>query len=123
MIVELIMAQVFWLNVFPPSDGVSPTLSPRYLLTGIEIDYHKHCKTEFGTYVQTHEEHDNSMTPRTVGAIALRPIGNAQGGWYFMALATVESQSMDCSPDARRSNYRSPSSCSPRQGRPKPILP
>ena len=38
--------------------------------------------------MQTHKEHDNSMSPRTVGALALRPTGNAQGSFYFMSLST-----------------------------------
>ena len=38
--------------------------------------------------MQTHEEHDNSMSPHTVGALALRPTGNAQGSFYFMSLST-----------------------------------
>ena len=43
---------------------------------------------EFGEYVQTHEEHDNSMVTRTVGAIATCPTGNTQGGYYFICLDT-----------------------------------
>jgi hypothetical protein len=54
----------------------------------MEIDYSKHCQLEFGTYVQTHEEHDNSMHARTTGTIALRPTGNLQGGYYFFSLTT-----------------------------------
>jgi hypothetical protein len=46
------------------------------------------CQLAFGTYVQTHEEHDNSMQSQTTGAIALRPSGNLQGGYYFMSLTT-----------------------------------
>jgi len=53
-------------------------------LTGPHIDHDKHCKLEFGSYVQIHEEHDNSMTARTSGAIALRPTGNTQGAHYFL---------------------------------------
>ena len=52
---------------------MSETLSPHATVVGLEIDYLKHCKLEFGTYVQTHEDHDNSMAARTTGAIALRP--------------------------------------------------
>ena len=37
--------------------------------------------------MQTHEQHDNSMNPRTVGAIALCPMGNAQGSFYFMSIS------------------------------------
>ena len=63
-------------------------MSPRALVVGSTIDYATHCKIEFGAYVQTHEPHDNSMLPRTTGAIALRPTGNAQGGHYFDSLTT-----------------------------------
>jgi len=38
--------------------------------------------------VQTHEDHNNSMAPRTTGAISLRPTGNFQGGYYFYSLNT-----------------------------------
>lgn len=53
------------------------------------IDYDKHCKLEFGSYAQVHEEHNNSMITRTTGALALRPTGNAQGAYYFMSLITT----------------------------------
>jgi hypothetical protein len=88
MIVEMVQSSVFWLNMFPPKDGVSTTISPRELLTGLKIDYNKHCKIEYGSYVQVHEDHDNSMQTRTTGAIALRPTGNSQGGYYFFSLTT-----------------------------------
>ena len=55
---------------------------------GKRITYDKHCKLEFGTYVQTHKKHNNSMDSRTSGAIALRPSGNEQGGHYFLSLHT-----------------------------------
>jgi hypothetical protein len=57
-------------------------------MTGKTIDYSKHCWIMFGAYAQVHEEHDNSMQARTIGAIALQPTGNEQGGVYFMSLAT-----------------------------------
>jgi hypothetical protein len=88
MVVEMVHAGVFWLNMFPPEDGVSKTLSPRAIVTGLEADYNKHCRLEFGAYVQVHEEHDNTMQARTMGAIALRPTGNAQGSYYFYSLST-----------------------------------
>jgi len=56
-------------------------LSPKALVTGCKPDYHNHSKLESGTYFQTHEAHNNSMAPQTVGAIALRPTGNLQGGY------------------------------------------
>ena len=88
MVMELAKAMVYWLNSIPSNTGVSPTMSPRTIITGQLLDYHKHCRYEFGEYVQTHEEHDNSLLSRTVGAIALRPTGNQQGGYFFMSLHT-----------------------------------
>lgn len=60
--------------------SLSRTLGPRTIITGFDIDYNKHCKLSFCTYVQTHEQHDNSMKECTTGAIALRPSANSQGG-------------------------------------------
>jgi hypothetical protein len=88
LVIEMAKASVYWLNAFPYKKGVSKQLSPRTIVTGQTVDYMKHCKFEFGEYVQTHEEHDNSMQPRTVGALALRPTGNSQGNWFFMSLLT-----------------------------------
>jgi hypothetical protein len=88
MVIEMVHASVFWLSMFPATDGVSDVISPRGLVVGLKLDYNKHCKLEFGSYVQIHEEHDNSMTSRTTGAIALRPTGNTQGGYYFMSLTS-----------------------------------
>jgi hypothetical protein len=76
---------VFWLNAFPRSNGISDTLSPRYLLTGKHLDYHKNVHLEFDSYVQTHESNTNDMQPWTIGAICLGPMGNEQGGHYFMS--------------------------------------
>jgi len=88
LIVEMVYNCIFWLNSFPHKNGVHATMSPRAIMTGKRITYDKHCKLEFGTYVQTHKKHNNSMDPRTPGAIALRPTGNEQGGHYFLSLHT-----------------------------------
>jgi hypothetical protein len=88
MLIEMVQLSVFWLNMFPATDGVSDTLSPRGIIVGLKLDYNKHCQLEFGAYAQVHEEHDNSMTTQTTGAIALRPTGNPQGGYYFLSLST-----------------------------------
>jgi hypothetical protein len=88
LVIEMASQSVFWIHAFPKTDGVSSHMSPREIMTGQKLDYARHCKFEFGEYVQTHEQHDNSMTPRTIGALALRPTGNAQGTWYFLSLST-----------------------------------
>jgi hypothetical protein len=67
---------------------VSATLSPRSIVHGRHIDYAKHAKLEFGSYVQAHEEHNNSMATRMTSAIARRPTGNNQGGYYLYSLTT-----------------------------------
>jgi hypothetical protein len=69
MLVELVKAMVFWLNAFPANVGVSDTISPRTIMTGKRLNYTKHCQLGFGTYVQTHEEHDNGMGSRTTGQL------------------------------------------------------
>ena len=71
MTIEMAYFCVFWLNTFYPSPSIVENLSPRTIMTGRQVDFAKHCKYEFGSYVQTHEEHDNSMRTRTIGAIAL----------------------------------------------------
>lgn len=88
LIIEMVYASVFWLNNFPSRNGISKHMSPREIVTGYKLDYNKHCKFEFGTYVQVHEDHGNNMMSRTTGAIALRPTGNMQGGYFFMSLTT-----------------------------------
>ena len=88
LVIEMAKASVFWLNGLPPRDYFGNNLSPRTIVTGQKLDYKRHCRYQFGEYVQTHEQHDNSMDPRTVGALALRPTGNAQGSFYFMSLST-----------------------------------
>ena len=88
LIIKMVYAANYWLNMFPRKGGISKTLSPYALLTKKTWSYTTHCKLEFGDYVQTHEEHDNSMAAWTIGAIALRPTGNTQGGYFFFSLTT-----------------------------------
>jgi hypothetical protein len=88
MVAEMVYSSRFWLNSFPALDGISKVLSPRDIITESSIDYNRHCQLEFGSYVQTHEDHDNTMATSTIGAIVLRPTGNAQGGYYFLNLTT-----------------------------------
>ena len=88
--IELVYFTVFWLNFFPSINGLSTTLSPRTILTGIIIDYKTHCRLPFGVYAQVHEENTpvNSMTSRSTGAIYLGPLGNIQGDYKFLSLTT-----------------------------------
>ena len=81
MVIELVRRMVFWLNAFPHQNGVSDTMSPCTTITGRHVDYNKHCKCQFGQYVQVHDKHDNTLLPRTTVALALRPTGNTQGNF------------------------------------------
>jgi hypothetical protein len=56
MISEMVFSSVFWLNAFPNRLGISNTMSPRTIVTGLTIDFAKHCRIEYGQYVQTHEK-------------------------------------------------------------------
>ena len=79
------------LNSLPADDGVSNTMSPNTLVTGVPgIEYKELTKLQFGDYVQVHQENPitNTNEPRSVRAIAIYPSGNAQGTWYFMSLNT-----------------------------------
>ena len=60
LIVQMVSTCNFWLNIYPPKDGISRSINPRELITGVKIDYLKHIRAEFGEYVQVHEEHDNT---------------------------------------------------------------
>ena len=88
LVVEMAKTAVFWLNAFPAAGGASHCLSPCTIITGQQVDYKQHCRFQFGEYAQTHEEHNNSMNPRTGGTIALRPVGNGQGNFYFLSITT-----------------------------------
>ena len=88
LVAEMAKACMFWLNSLPPQNNFGHALSPRTIVTGQRLDFKRHCRFQFGEYVQTHEQHNNSMMSRTVGALALRPTGNAQGGFYFLSLST-----------------------------------
>ena len=83
-----VAACIFLLNVILAHGGISTTMSHSTTITGLEFDYNKHCRMQPGEYVQTHEETDNTMKFKTVGAIALRRKGNAQGDYYYLSLKT-----------------------------------
>jgi hypothetical protein len=42
MIVEMVTSATFWLNMFPPRDEISKTISPRGIIHGHTVDYNKH---------------------------------------------------------------------------------
>ena len=90
LITQMVSDVVRFLNQFPWQHGISDTLSPAAIVTGIGTPDFHNMRLEFGTYVQVFEDNSPSNTPkaRSMGAIALNPTGNAQGDYYFMSLST-----------------------------------
>jgi hypothetical protein len=79
------------LNQFPVTGGVSKTMSPLTIMTGKQLPDYNDMTIEFEAYAQVYVSNNSSNTlkARTTGAIALAPMGNAQGGYsYFMSLVT-----------------------------------
>ena len=89
LLVEMINNCALWINMFPEKGGVI-NVSPKTLMTGVKLDYNKHFRFPFGSYVQVHDEPSptNSPTTRTIRAITLGPTGNLQGGFKFLNLWT-----------------------------------
>ena len=87
MVIEMVYADVFWCNMFALKGGISKTQSPYEIILNRKLKFNTHCKVECCEYVQTHEEHNNTMQSCTIGDIATRP-RNDGGGSYFISLST-----------------------------------
>jgi hypothetical protein len=87
----VVFSVMWWLNYFPPKGGISKTISPQTIVTGMPPDAEKHCQIPFGAYAQVHVEpnpSNDAMTSQTVGGISLGPTGNLQGTYHFLSLLT-----------------------------------
>ena len=89
MTIRMVYTAVFWINAFPQKEGISDTISPRTIMTGLKPTM-AHAKYQFGEYFQTHETSRNDMTECTLDAIFVGPVGNPQGGFYVSNLSTGE---------------------------------
>ena len=91
MIRHLVMRVTQTKNLFIPKGGVSQVLSPHMLVNNKRVNATKHCKYEFGTYVQATQKHEprNDASARTLDAIYLRVCTERlQLGHYVMCLST-----------------------------------
>ena len=81
---------VYWVNMFPRVNGLSPVYGPRIFLQQHFPDYKSMCRLQFGAYCEVHDDPhpSNTMVSRTTSAIALYPANNQQGGYYFMNVNT-----------------------------------
>jgi len=90
MVKVLVCESAKKLNFFPVKGGISPYFSPRMILHQRSLDYSKHCKYSFGSYVQAHDDPSikNSNAPRTLDCLYLRYADNMQGGHQLLHLQT-----------------------------------
>lgn len=87
----VVSAPALSLNMLPHPDGVSPTLSPRTIVTGQHTSYTRHCRISVGAFCHLHDPHTptNTMEPRTFSGIALGPDHDSpQTRYFFMSLQT-----------------------------------
>jgi hypothetical protein len=87
LLIELVYYCTIQLNLFPGANTMGGR-SPRELLTGRVPDAKKLCALSFGQFVYVSKSNaiKNNMEPRAIPAIALSPVGNETGSYYFMSL-------------------------------------
>jgi hypothetical protein len=89
MVVRMVLHIIKFVNGFPGSGG-SIIFSPGKIMTNRRI-HANNVVVSFGVYCQIAQnvELQNSLAPRTRGAILLGNSGNSSGGQMFLALDTV----------------------------------
>jgi hypothetical protein len=90
MLIYLVYYVIYMINYFPKSTTYIEGVAPKTKLTGNVLDYNIDCQLEFGEFVHANEDNSstNSMKSRTFPAIALGPVGNVYGSYYFLNLET-----------------------------------
>lgn len=84
----LVRHAVFVTNLVPGAGGM-PGLSPREAFTGRKPDANTDLKIAFGSYAQvSYPEKQRNLEERSFGAICLGAVGNEQGSYKFLNLAT-----------------------------------
>ena len=85
---EVVKHSMMMLNAIPLKSHITMHLSPCNLIAGKTLNYKHHFKLPIGDYAQVHQQEGscNSIAERTLGAICLGPINNAQGAYKFMSL-------------------------------------
>ena len=85
LVVELVSHVLKSRNQLPHDDGISDLLSPLGIVMGLPPPNFNHLTLEFGTYCEVFNEQDrtNTLQPRTSGALALTPLSNGRGYWFF----------------------------------------
>ncbi len=76
--IHLVYFAVLWLNSLPAATKVSKKYSPRKIVLRRKLNFDKHCKATFGSYVEAHKDPTitNTMRSCTFLGIFLGPTGN-----------------------------------------------
>ena len=92
MVVYLVREATKKLNFYPAKHGLSKYYSPRMIVHKEGLNYDKHCKYSFGTYVQGHNEPNptNTNAPRSLDCIYLTYNPTQQGGHILLHLQTAK---------------------------------
>jgi hypothetical protein len=85
MIISLATVAVKWINTFPPTNGISKTMSPAMIVQGLPKPNLRYKRIVYGSYALVYIGTKNDQSARSVLAIALNP-SNEHGGHYFMLL-------------------------------------
>ena len=90
-IVYFVVSRLNLINNKSANNTINDNRSPREIFYGRRTDFNRDLRVSFGEYVQAYDPNIaqlNSMSPRTRGAIALLPTGNARGSVKFWCLST-----------------------------------
>ena len=82
VVIHLVYFVILWLNAMPHAkEGISDTISPCEIILRRHLDFEKHCRGNFGSYIEAHYDDviTNTMKSRTYPALLLGPTGNIQG--------------------------------------------
>ena len=94
----LIASLTFFVNsrlTMMPSHQHKHDISPTEQINGRRLDYKKEASLCFGAYCHIPNGSDNTLAARTVGCIALYPLGNLQGSWRFYCISTKACRNAD----------------------------
>lgn len=90
---KLVLGTVTSINFTVRKNSLSPLLSPMALVQGIQLDAERFCSLPFGSYCEVSKfdaPQNSTNIPHTTGAVALHPMNNFQGSYYFLCLGTWE---------------------------------
>ena len=104
VIIKLVYFMVLWRNAIPAwKTGILAIYPPGEIITGMKMDFKKHCKLNFGKYIEVHDKPTptNGMKFCTRSCVALGPTGNLQDTYKFMDINTgmkLKKRSWTCIP-------------------------